>query len=383
MSAAEGADLVRLERVTRRFGPTVAVDALELAIGRGEFVTLLGPSGCGKSTTLRMVGGFESPDEGRVLIDGRDVTRVPPNRRDVNMVFQDYALFPHLSVRRNVAFGLELMGANRADIDARTRELLELLELGALGERRPDELSGGQRQRVALARALARDPSLLLLDEPLGALDARLRTQLQVELKALQRRTGKTFLFVTHDQEEALTMSDRIVVMNAGRIEQDGAPETLYSVPRTRFVAGFIGESSFVEGRVASVDGDRVTIDWYGRAVTGSVGARDGGDALPVAGRPVTAVIRPENVRVEVASAASDRPDPPGALRARVRERLYKGNRTLLTLALGESDDAPTLLAQSDAGFASDAREVRVSWAPDALVALRDEPVTPPRSSSS
>ena len=362
-SDAAADEVVRLERVTRRFADTVAVDALDLGIGRGEFVTLLGPSGCGKSTTLRMVGGFESPDAGRILLDGRDVTRVPPNRRDVNMVFQDYALFPHLSVRRNVAFGLELAGTSRAGIDARTAELLELLELGALGERLPDELSGGQRQRVALARALARDPSLLLLDEPLGALDARLRSQLQVELKDLQRRTGKTFLFVTHDQEEALTMSDRIVVMNGGRIEQDGTPEALYRTPRTRFVAGFIGESSFLEGRALSVDGGTVRIDCEGVEVTGRTGA-----ASPVAGRPVTAVIRPESVAVHAT-------DPGGtALPAKVRQRLFKGNRTLLTLGLGEGGRGPELLAQADAGAAAGPDEVYVSWPPEALTALVYEP---------
>ncbi|MEM9442643.1 MAG: ATP-binding cassette domain-containing protein, partial [Pseudomonadota bacterium] len=201
--------VVHLDHITKRFGDVIAVDDLDMEIIAGEFVTFLGPSGCGKSTTLRIIGGFERPDAGRVLLAGEDVTSQPPNKRDVNMVFQDYALFPHMTVTGNMAFGLELKGQNRSEIDRRLAELLELLELEPLRDRMPDQLSGGQRQRVALARALAPDPQLLLLDEPLAALDAKLRAQVQLELKDIQRRTGKTFFFVTHDQDEAMTMSDR------------------------------------------------------------------------------------------------------------------------------------------------------------------------------
>ena len=208
--------IVRLDGISKRFGETVALKSMELDIAAGEFVTLLGPSGCGKSTTLRILGGFETPDTGRVILEGDDVTHMPPNRRNVNMVFQDYALFPHMNVRQNMAFGLEVKGIGRRDIERRLDELMTFLELNEFGDRYPGQLSGGQRQRVALARALAPDPALLLLDEPLGALDAKLRGQVQKELKSIQRRTGKTFLFVTHDQDEALTMSDRIVLLNEG-----------------------------------------------------------------------------------------------------------------------------------------------------------------------
>ena len=223
--------LVRIEGMSKHFGKTVALDNLTLNIARGEFVTFLGPSGCGKSTTLRILGGFERPTTGKVFLDGVDVTYQPAEKRHVNMVFQDYALFPHMTVAGNIAFGLELKGMGKAEIRRRSDEIMSFLELGDFGGRYPAQLSGGQRQRVALARALAPDPALLLLDEPLGALDAKLRGQVQQELKSIQRRTSKTFLFVTHDQEEALTMSDRIVVMNRGRVEQDGTRKSCISSP--------------------------------------------------------------------------------------------------------------------------------------------------------
>lgn len=245
-------------------GDTVALDNLTLDIARGEFVTFLGPSGCGKSTTLRILGGFERPSAGRVILDGVDVTLQAPEKRQVNMVFQDYALFPHMTVRQNISFGLELKGMNKRDIRARQDQIMAFLELDEFGDRYPAQLSGGQRQRVALARALAPDPALLLLDEPLGALDAKLRGQVQQELKAIQRSTHKTFFFVTHDQEEALTMSDRIVVMNKGRVEQDGTPEELYFHPATRFVAEFIGETNLLAGKMRgqSIGSDPVWIGW-------------------------------------------------------------------------------------------------------------------------
>src|SRR5690606_30673343 len=224
-------------------------------------------SGCGKSTTLRMIGGFETPTSGRILVEGKDQTRVPPNKRNVNMVFQDYALFPHLNVAKNVAFGLQMKGWARDDIAAKVDELLALVRLREYGQRAPHELSGGQRQRVALARALAPDPPVLLLDEPLGALDAKLRREMQSELRRLQRTTGKTFILVTHDQEEALTMSDTVVVMNNGRIEQSGTPEELYNSPGTEFVARFIGEMNFFDARVIAGHGDMVELDWKGETL--------------------------------------------------------------------------------------------------------------------
>ncbi|MGZ8566963.1 MAG: ABC transporter ATP-binding protein, partial [Actinomycetota bacterium] len=244
---------VVVERVSKSYGDVTAVRAVTLEIGRGEFFTLLGPSGCGKTTTLRMIAGFIRPDEGRILIEGRDVTTVPPNRRPSNMVFQQYALFPHLSVRENVAFGPREARMDRGEIARRVAETLELVQLGALAERRPSQLSGGQQQRVALARALVNRPAVLLLDEPLGALDLKMRKAMQVELKRIQREVGITFVYVTHDQDEALAMSDRIAVMNHGVVEQVGPPQEVYDAPRSLFVAGFIGDANLLTGRLISI----------------------------------------------------------------------------------------------------------------------------------
>jgi spermidine/putrescine transport system ATP-binding protein len=246
---------VRLERVTKRFGEVAAVRELSLELAPGEFFTLLGPSGCGKTTTLRMVAGFEEPTEGRVLLAGEDVTGRPAFKRATNTVFQSYALFPHLSVEENVAFGLRRQKTAKPEVGKRVAEELERVGLAAEANRKPAQLSGGQQQRVALARALVNRPAVLLLDEPLGALDLKLRKQLQVELKRIQREVGITFLYVTHDQEEALTMSDRIAVMNKGVLEQVDVPEAVYERPRTTFVAGFIGVSNLMPGEVTSVDG--------------------------------------------------------------------------------------------------------------------------------
>src|SRR3954463_16131242 len=256
MSDAAAPD-IRLEGVTKRFGETTAVDALDLEVPRGAFYALLGPSGCGKTTTLRMVGGFEDPTEGRVFLGGDEVTQHPPYRRDVNTVFQSYALFPHLSVERNVGFGLERRKVGRDEVRTRVAEALELVQLGGLGKRKPAQLSGGQQQRVALARALVNRPRALLLDEPLGALDLRLRKQLQIELKRIQQDVGITFVHVTHDQEEAMSMADTIAVMNGGRIEQAGGAADLYERPRTEFVANFLGVSNLIEARVTG--DERVT----------------------------------------------------------------------------------------------------------------------------
>ncbi|MDX6658174.1 MAG: spermidine/putrescine transport system ATP-binding protein [Solirubrobacteraceae bacterium] len=252
--ANDGPD-IRLSAVTKRFTDTVAVDDLSLDIERGSFFAMLGPSGCGKTTTLRMVGGFEDPTAGRVFLGGVDVTDHPPFRRDVNTVFQSYALFPHLTVERNVAFGLERRKVGRDEVRRRVRDILELVQLTGYEARRPSQLSGGQQQRVALARALVNHPRALLLDEPLGALDLRLRRQLQIELKRIQQDIGITFVHVTHDQEEALTMADTIAVMNEGRIEQMGSGEELYERPRTEFVANFLGISNLLDGTVGSRDG--------------------------------------------------------------------------------------------------------------------------------
>jgi spermidine/putrescine transport system ATP-binding protein len=239
---------VRLERVSKLFGDAAAVDDLSLDIAEGEFFSLLGPSGCGKTTTLRMIGGFEEPSSGTVYLGGRDVTDLPPYRRDVNTVFQSYALFPHLDVYENVAFGLHRKKVDKKDIADRVREVMNLVDLMGFERRKPSQMSGGQQQRVALARALVNKPKVLLLDEPLGALDLKLRKQMQLELKRIQQEVGITFIYVTHDQEEAMTMSDRFAVMRHGKIEQIGAPEEVYESPATEFVAGFLGASNLLNG---------------------------------------------------------------------------------------------------------------------------------------
>ena len=248
---------VRLEGVRKRFGGVMAVDGVTLDVRQGEFFSVLGPSGSGKTTCLRMIAGFELPTDGRVLLRGRDVTRLPPYERDVNTVFQDYALFPHMTVGENVEYGLQVKGVARTERHRRVADALRMVRLEGFERRRPAQLSGGQRQRVALARALVNQPAVLLLDEPLGALDLKLRQQMQIELKAIQQRVGLTFIYVTHDQEEALTMSDRLAVMNAGRIEQVGSPAEVYEGPETPFVAGFVGISNILSGESA-------------RAITGS-----------------------------------------------------------------------------------------------------------------
>lgn len=242
---------IRLRRVSRNFSGIQAVDGVDLEVQQGEFFTLLGPSGSGKTTCLRMIAGFERPDEGQIELNGQNVLGLPPYRRPVNTVFQDYALFPHMTVAENVGYSLMIRGIPPKERQKRVQEALELVQLPDLGSRKPSQLSGGQRQRVALARALVGRPQVLLLDEPLGALDLKLRQQMQFELKALQHRLGLTFLYVTHDQEKALTMSDRIAVFNRGRIEQVGSPAELYERPATRFVAGFIGQTNLIEGSLA------------------------------------------------------------------------------------------------------------------------------------
>src|SRR5918997_5500365 len=259
--ALESAE-VELRGLTKRFDDVVAVDAIDLHVDAGEFLSLLGPSGCGKTTTLRLIAGFERPDEGAVLIGGEDVVRLPPYRREVNTVFQSYALFPHLRVIDNVAYGLKQRGFSKEERRDRARAMLELVRLPEVETRKPRQLSGGQQQRVALARALVMEPKVLLLDEPLGALDLKVRKQLQIELKRIQERVGITFVYVTHDQEEALAMSDRVAVMNEGRIEQIGTPREIYDAPATQFVADFIGETNFVrlDGRTVAVRPERMGV---------------------------------------------------------------------------------------------------------------------------
>ena len=285
---------VRLERVTKDFGDTVAVDDLSLDINENEFFSLLGPSGCGKTTTLRMIGGFEEPTRGVVYLAGRDVTGLPPYKRDVNTVFQSYALFPHLNVFENVAFGLRRRKVDRSEIRTRVNEALHLVDLGGLENRRPAQMSGGQQQRVALARALVNHPKVLLLDEPLGALDLKLRKQMQLELKRIQEEVGITFIYVTHDQEEAMTMSDRLAVMRLGEAEQIGPPEAVYENPETEFVASFLGASNLLDGEVKETREEVVTVLLAcGSAVTLP------SDRAPFAtGTTVKVGVRPEKITI-------------------------------------------------------------------------------------
>jgi len=284
------APLVRFAAVTKRFGAFTAVDRLSLDIREGEFFALLGPSGCGKTTLLRMLAGFEAADEGRVLLAGKDIGGVPPYRRPVNMMFQNYALFPHLTVKGNIAFGLKQDGLPKAAIEERVREMLALVRLEGFGERKPDRLSGGQRQRVALARALAKRPKVLLLDEPLAALDRKLREGTRGELKELQVRLGLTFVMVTHDAEEAMAVADRMAVMDRGRIAQVAPPAEIYERPRSRFVADFIGDVNLIEGGVASVSAGEVVIE----SALGRLVAADGGGSVP--GTRVWLAVRPQRI---------------------------------------------------------------------------------------
>ena len=355
--------LVQIEAVSKAYGSVVALESLSLDIARGEFVTFLGPSGCGKSTTLRILGGFETPSSGRIILDGEDVTAQPPERRHVNMVFQDYALFPHMTVSQNISFGLELKGMNRSDIRRRQDEIMSFLELEAFGDRYPGQLSGGQRQRVALARALAPDPALLLLDEPLGALDAKLRGQVQQELKSIQRRTNKTFVFVTHDQEEALTMSDRIVVMNNGRVEQDGTPEELYFHPATRFVAEFIGETNLLTGKVRKQDGQRIVMDWFGRALVGHSPA-----STPQVGQSVTA-----SIRLEKLGFHTDKPDATNAIQGKVIAKTFLGSRMSLDLLVEEAQGAILrAFVDAETGQSIGTDPVWVGWDSESMTVLRE-----------
>ena len=292
-----------------------ALDTVSIDIRPGEFFTLLGPSGCGKTTLLRLFAGFEMPSAGTILLDGEDVTVLPPNRRPINTVFQSYALFPHLSVAENVGFALKMQGKPRAEIAETVAKMLALVRLEAMAGRKITQLSGGQQQRVALARALAPHPKVLLLDEPLSALDLKLRKEMQIELKRLQHETGITFIFVTHDQEEALTMSDRIAVMSAGKVQQIGTPKEIYTHPVNRFVAAFIGETNFLDG-VGETGGARLT--------TGDLIAVEG-----VLHGPVTVAIRPEQLRLVA-------PETAGALAATVRDLVYFGTDTHCHMALSD-----------------------------------------------
>jgi spermidine/putrescine transport system ATP-binding protein len=319
---------IQLIGLTKRFDEVTAVDGIEVHVKGGEFFSLLGPSGCGKTTTLRLIAGFEQPTSGQILLDGADVGRTPPHKRNVNTVFQNYALFPHLDVFDNIAFGLRRAKRPKSEVGQRVRQALELVQLGGYERRSSSQLSGGQQQRVALARALVLNPAVLLLDEPLGALDAKLRKALQIELKALQQEVGITFLYVTHDQEEALTMSDRLAVMSAGRVEQVGAPRDVYEDPETLFVADFLGVSNLMDAvsKGARDGGCRVVLDRFELEARGG-----GGDVIG----PAKIVIRPERVELEPHEA----PSGPNRLPGMVERLVYVGNavQVIVRAATGQA----------------------------------------------
>jgi spermidine/putrescine transport system ATP-binding protein len=352
-------EAVRFEGVTKRFGSTTAVDTLNLAIRPGEFFSLLGPSGCGKTTTLRMVAGFEQPTEGSIFLDEEPVAGVPPYKRNVNTVFQSYALFDHLDVEGNVAFGLKRRKVRGAEIAERVKAALELVQLTGRERSRPYELSGGQRQRVALARALVNRPAVLLLDEPLGALDLKLRRQMQVELKEIQREVGITFLYVTHDQEEALAMSDRIAVMDGGVVEQCGTPEEVYERPAKPFVAGFIGISNLMEG---VVEGGGVRLS-NGALCVARV-PEEAGD-----GTPVQLSVRPEKIVLD------GRGDSLVRMQGTIAERVYVGTATQVIVELEGGARVVALEQNTERARADDRWElgdrVTVGWLPEHSLVLR------------
>jgi spermidine/putrescine transport system ATP-binding protein len=353
---------VVLDSVTKRFGDVTAVDGIDLAINEGEFFTMLGPSGCGKTTTLRMIAGFEEVDAGRLTIDGKDMLGIPPHKRPTNTVFQSYALFPHLTVKENVAFGLKRKKVGKSEIEGRVREELERVGLAAEANRRPSQLSGGMQQRVALARALVNFPRVLLLDEPLGALDLKLRKGLQVELKKIQQEVGITFVYVTHDQEEALTMSDRIAVMNGGRIEQIGDPEQVYDRPTTTFVAGFIGVSNLMPGTVrkSGAKGE-VELD-SGVNVSADVDGFGVGDRCH-------AVVRPE--KLAIGAGGRDEPSVEGL----VESSLYLGTSTQLIVRLQDEVRMTVLIPNADEAerqrLPGGGANVKLSWAPEHMHLVR------------
>jgi putative spermidine/putrescine transport system ATP-binding protein len=369
MPLASAAASVRLSQLTKLFGPTRAVDRVSLTIEPGSMVALLGPSGCGKTTTLRMIAGLVEPSAGEIFVSEKPMTRVPVHRRNIGMLFQNYALFPHMTVAENIAFGLETRGLRRAAALTRVAEALQLVQLSGYEARIPGQLSGGQQQRVALARALVVEPALLLLDEPLGALDKSLRQSMQVELRALQQRLGVTTLMVTHDQDEALTMADRIVIMREGQIEQIGTPAEVYQRPVSRFVAGFLGASNFLRGRVADRENGTIMIDVPRGPKLTVHSSRAVGDEATVA-------LRPEAIAVDPADLCEEGCEGDNATAALVEQVIYHGFVTHLHLRLPNGELMVALqqngTGRNEAAVAPGMR-VRARWAADAGQIVRDE----------
>jgi spermidine/putrescine transport system ATP-binding protein len=353
--------LLEIQNVTRRFGTFTAVDQVSIAIEAGEFFTLLGPSGCGKTTLLRMIAGFDLPDGGSIRLNGDDLADLPPERRPVRTVFQSYALFPHMTVEGNIAFPLQMAKVPAAEIPAKVDAALEDVRLTGFGKRYPHELSGGQKQRVAIGRALVTHPTVLLLDEPLAALDAKLREEMQIELINLQKEVGITFVYVTHDQTEALALSHRIAVMNKGRVEQLDEPSKIYSFPNSRFVADFIGTCNLLDGPVVAADAGTVTID-----VGGLGPVRVASNERPAAGQTASIALRPEKIRITAAGAEDAAVNH---FRGNVSDMLYLGDVTVYKVSTQSGAKLEALLANSAAGrtkFFEVGDAVAVSWPNDA-----------------
>jgi putrescine transport system ATP-binding protein len=368
--AAADIPLLRIDGVVKRFGGFTAVDKLSLDIRAGEFFALLGPSGCGKTTLLRMLAGFETPDAGRIALDGRDIAQVLPHQRPVNMMFQNYALFPHLNVRDNIAFGLRRASMPRPQIDARVAEMVALVKLEGLEKRKPDQLSGGQKQRVALARSLARRPQVLLLDEPLAALDKKLRESTQAELMELQRRLGMTFIIVTHDQEEAMMVADRIGVMDSGRLEQVATPRQLYEAPSSRWIAEFVGDINMIEGQIERSEEHRLTISTRNAGTIIAAEPRQ-----PFTKATICVAIRPEKVKLSRRGPVSDAPGaiPMNRLEGVVAEVNYLGGITTYKVKLDTGAVLRASMANTarlDMNAYSASQRVTAWFTPDDCVVL-------------
>jgi len=365
--------IISISGVSKQFGSVRAVDNVDMEIQRGEFFSLLGPSGCGKSTLLRILAGLETPSGGEIYIDGQAMSAIPAYRRPVNMVFQNYAIFPHLDVGRNIAFGLRKSGLSKAEINARVEEMLDLIKLPGYAERGATQLSGGERQRIALARALIKRPKVLLLDEPLGALDKKLREQMQFELRALQKSVGITFFFVTHDQEEALTLSDRVAVMSKGRVLQVASPSALYERPSSRFVADFIGTMNFFDGRVRKSDNGSTLVDAGPLGEVEAVAEAEPGAEAPAAGTDILVAIRPEKLKLNF-----EAPDEcANIIQGRMGPAAYLGDRSHFHVFL-PGREQPVAVAvqnveQSEANLAAPDQAVWLSFSDESVVLLRPE----------
>ncbi|MBV9953048.1 MAG: ABC transporter ATP-binding protein [Acidimicrobiia bacterium] len=361
--------VVELDHVTKRFAEYVAVEDANFSIAQGEFFSMLGPSGCGKTTTLRMIAGFETPTSGAIRLEGQDVSQVPPHKRDVNTVFQHYGLFPHMNVSDNVAYGPKARKVPKAEVERRVNEVLDIVRLRDFASRRPSQLSGGQQQRIALARALVNYPKALLLDEPLGALDLKLRQGMQLELKRIQREVDITFIFVTHDQEEALTMSDRIAVMNVGNVEQIGTPREIYDHPASVFVAGFIGQANLWSARVVERSGTTTTVEVAGRKLD----VENDTSGLAV-GETGTFMVRPERMYVDADAAHPDR----WTVEATITELVFQGPVVRYEMRLPDGSIAVAHIPARRDGLPIPGDQALVSWSDDACVLLAGAPAEAP-----